>query len=470
VERVAVLPFENLSGDAALDWIAQAGPKIVADQLMGSATHTVPVQAGALRDAYASGATELVHGYIETRRQGPHFEFVVEDAQTHKILQTVAGDGDLLPALDRLAKQIDPAAHAFSSANPQAVAAWARGEYESAVSLDPDFGAAWLSWAQARAAAGGAQQAFDIVTRALQRTALRSPLDRAQLELVSATLRKDVPAQQRALADLTRLVPHDSALLRQLATQEMNARHFTEAVQTYQAVLREDPDDIESWNMLGYAQAFAGDPEAARKSFERYGSDPAHAANALDSQGEGAFLNGRFAEAEKSFLAAHAKNSGLVGGGDLLKAAYARWLQGDLPGADKQFSQYLAVRAQQKDPLIPWRQAVWEYATGRPEPAIARLSAVTGPAADLARTQVALWKDPSRLPQDPAVLQQAFERTPPTLDGITRVLLASALAHTGQKDQARKLVVLWPLPGAEGDPLLQSFLFPKYLELKQELK
>jgi Flp pilus assembly protein TadD len=222
--------------------------------------------------------------------------------------------------------------------------------------------------------------------------------------------------------------------------------------------------------MLGYAQAFAGDPEAARKSFERYGSDPAHAANALDSQGEGAFLNGRFAEAEKSFLAAHAKNSGLLGGGDLLKAAYARWLQGDLPGADKQFSQYLAVRAQQKDPLIPWRQAVWEYATGRPEPAIARLSAVTGPAADLARTQVALWKDPSRLPQDPAVLQQAFERTPPTLDGITRVLLASALAHTGQKDQARKLVVLWPLPGAEGDPLLQSFLFPKYLELKQELK
>jgi Flp pilus assembly protein TadD len=250
----------------------------------------------------------------------------------------------------------------------------------------------------------------------------------------------------------------------------MNTRRFVEAVQSYQAVLREDPDDIESWNMLGYAQAFAGDPEGARKSFERYGSDAAHAANALDSQGESAFLNGRFAEAEKSFLAAHAKNNGLLGGGDLLKAAYARWLQGDLPGADKQFSQYLAFRAQQNDPLIPWRQAVWEYSTGRPEPAIARLSALTGPPADLARTQVALWKDPSRLPHDPAVLQQAFERTPPALDGITRVLLASALARAGQKDQARKLLVLWPLPGAEGDPLLQSFLFPKYLELKQELK
>ena len=36
--------------------------------------------------------------------------------------------------------------------------------------------------------------------------------------------------------------------------------------------------------------------------------------------------------------------------------------------------------------------------------------------------------------------------------------------------EARKLLELWPLPGLEGDPLLQSFLFPKYLELKRELK
>jgi Flp pilus assembly protein TadD len=470
IERVAVLPFENLSGHADLEWIATSGPKIVTDQLAGSAAHTVAVQVGALRDAYASGATELVHGYIETRRLGPHFEFVVEDAQTHKILQTVSGDGDTLPALDRLAKQIDPAAHAFSSANPQAVAAWARGEYESAVSLDPDFGAAWLSWAQARATAGDSQQASEIVTRGLRQTSLRSPVDRAQLELLSAVLRKDEPAQQRALTNLAELMPHDSALLRRVATLKMNARHFAEAAQSYQAVLREDPDDIESWNLLGYAQAFAGDPDGARKSFERYGSDPAHTANALDSQGEGAFLNGRFAEAEKSFLDAHAKNSALLAGGDLLKAAYARWLQGDLPGADRQFSQYLAFRTKQKDPLIPWRQAVWEYSTGRPEPAVARLSEVTGPGADIARTQIALWKDPSRVPQDPAALKLAFDRTPPALDGITRVLLAAALARTGQKDQARKLVALWPLPGAEGDPLLQSFLFPKYLELKQELK
>jgi Flp pilus assembly protein TadD len=160
----------------------------------------------------------------------------------------------------------------------------------------------------------------------------------------------------------------------------------------------------------------------------------------------------------------------MLGGGDLLKAAYAKWLQGDLAGADREISQYLAFRTQQKDPLIAWRQAAWEYATGRQAAAEARLSNVAGPAADLARSQLALWKDPSQLPHDAAVLKPLYERASPTQDGITRVLYAAALAQAGQKDEARKLIELWPLPGAEGDPLLQSFLFPKYLGLKQELK
>src|SRR6185369_7852779 len=86
----------------------------------------------------------------EKRSQGFHFEFVVEDARTHKSLQTLACDGDPLPSLDRLAKQIDTSAHEFSSTNPDAVTAWAKGDFEKAVSLDPGFGAAWSSWVQTR--------------------------------------------------------------------------------------------------------------------------------------------------------------------------------------------------------------------------------------------------------------------------------------------------------------------------------
>lgn len=160
----------------------------------------------------------------------------------------------------------------------------------------------------------------------------------------------------------------------------------------------------------------------------------------------------------------------MLNGADLLKAAYSHWLEGDLPGADKVFSQYIAFRTGQKDHLIPWRQAVWEYSTGRTGAAIARLSNVTGPAANLANAQLAPWKDPSKLPHDLAALKQSYERTPPAADGIPRVFYAAALAEAGQKDEARKLIALWPLPGQENDPLIQSFVFPKYLELKRELK
>ena len=470
VPRVAFLPFQNLSGDTSLDWISSAGPRIVNDELLGGAARTVPAHVGAMRDAYAFGATQLVHGYVEKRGQGFHFEFLMEDAKTHKALQTLASDGDPLPVLDRLAKQIDPEAHAFSSTNPQAVAAWASGDNEKAVALDPGFGAAWSGWVQARVAAGDKQQASDIAARALGQSSLRSPVDRAQLEFDSATLRQDGPAQERALTALAQLMPHDLALLSQLATREMNTRHFPEAVRYYQAIVQEAPDDIEIWNQLGYAQVYAGDLESAQKSFERYGRDPAHNANSLDSLGEGFFLSGKFAEAEKSFLDAHAKSSALLGGADLLKAAYSRWLQGDLPGADKLFLQYLTFRTQQKDALVPWRQAVWEYSTGRTDAAIARLSNVTGAIENVARAQLALWKDPSKLFQDRAALKQAYERTPPTGDSLSRVLYAAALAQAGQKDEARKLLALWPLPGADSDPLLQSLVFPKYLELKRDLK
>jgi tetratricopeptide (TPR) repeat protein len=475
VERVAFLPFENLSDDNALDWIAAAGPRIVMDQLLGGAGGTVPIQVGALRDAYAAGAHKLVHGYFEKRRgavQGAlHFEFVVEDAETHKTLQTVAGDGAALPVFDRLAKQLDAGAHPFSTANAEAVAAWGRGDYESAVKLDQDFGAAWLGWVDARSVAGDARQASEIVQRALAQPGLKSPVDRARLELASATLRRDDPARQRALAALARFMPNDAQLLRQLANQEMNGRQFSQAAQFYQDALRIEPEEIESWNLLGYAQAFAGDLESARKSFERYGRDPAHAANALDSAGEAFFSRGKFAEAEKYFLQAHAKSSALLSGDDLLKAAYSRWLQGDLAGADQHFAQYVAFRSQQKDPVLVWRQAVWEYATGRTAAAMERLARVTGPgpAAQLASAQVNLWKDLSKLPADPAKLKPLYERTPPAVDGITRILYAAALLQAGQKDEARRLLELWPLPGLEGDPLLQSLLFPKYLELKREL-
>jgi hypothetical protein len=42
--------------------------------------------------------------------------------------------------------------------------------------------------------------------------------------------------------------------------------------------------------------------------------------------------------------------------------------------------------------------------------------------------------------------------------------------EAGKKDEARKLVALWPLPELDGDPVYQAFLFPKFIEVRKAVQ
>jgi hypothetical protein len=53
---------------------------------------------------------------------------------------------------------------------------------------------------------------------------------------------------------------------------------------------------------------------------------------------------------------------------------------------------------------------------------------------------------------------------------LARTFYAAALLGGGQREEARKLVALWPLPDAAGDPALEPFLYPSFLELREKLK
>ena len=72
----------------------------------------------------------------------------------------------------------------------------------------------------------------------------------------------------------------------------------------YRAAAQADPGDPGILNTLGYAEALAGNLREARAAFAEYGREPGQAVNALDSLGEGLFLNGNFKEAEQAFLQA----------------------------------------------------------------------------------------------------------------------------------------------------------------------
>jgi tetratricopeptide (TPR) repeat protein len=349
-----------------------------------------------------------------------------------------------------------------------AIEAWALHDFPRAVQLDPDFGLAWRDLVQAQIQVQQPQAALQAASAALQRPKLRSEFDRAQLTFLQASLQGDQDGITKSSAELARLQPNDTKLVRALADRETNARKFDDAIRLYKQVIETDPDDALTLNALGYAQFFKGDLDAARKSLEEYAKRPGQDANGADSLGEILFMAGQFAEAERLFKDAHTKSPNLLSGGDLMKAAYAHWLGGDLPGADKMMEDYFKYRSEHGDQSVIWRRAVWEYATGRPDAAASRLKSAMGPVGEVAQRQLLVWQNAAGLVQDPATLQRAYLGTPPAADGLVRTLYANALWRAGRNGEAANLIALWPLPEI-GDPMVQSFQYPFYLALKKGL-
>lgn len=468
MERVAILPFSNLTGDAALDWIANAGPTILSEELTSGA-HVVPLRATSVGTAALQGATQLLHCTFSRRGASLQIAFALEDTESHRMTATGLIDGTVLFAMNSLARTLDAAARPFSTPNADAAEAWGRGEFERAVTLDPDFGTAWLSWMAQAAQAGKPDAATVLAERALARASLRTPLNKAQVQLNAAVLHKDEPARIAALKELATLAPHDTGPFMGLAEIEQRHRRYSAAIELFRRVLDLEPGNPAALNSLGYAQGGNGDLDAAKKTFEIYGQLPVQANNSLDSLGEVHFMNGKFAEAEKYFTQLSAREPGFLNGAPAMKAAYAHWLAGDLAGADPLMRKYLDLRLKQNDPLVAWREGVWFYATGRPDQAMAALAkAPPAQAANMDR-QRAVWRGQFHPLEDLEQLKKLVENANPAADGLQRTLYAEALVKAGKKDEARALLKLWPLPESSVDPILQSLLYPRYLALRKTL-
>jgi tetratricopeptide (TPR) repeat protein len=415
-------------------------------------------------DAYLEHATRFVHGYFTGSAGSLRLTVEVEDAASHKMVERERIDGPVLSSVSALAKRLEPGAGPFPTSNDAATEAWGRGEFEKAVTLDPEFGPAWLSWMNALARGGDPAGAVKVAERALEHP-VKSEIDGLRIELERATLEKDSHAEHEALLKLTARVA-DPQLLANLGSIEVRAREFRLAEGDYKKLLALEPDNPEAMNLLGYAYGLDGKIADAEARFAEYGKLPGQEPNSVDSLGEVYFMNGEFAEAEKAFLRAHELNAALAAGGDLRKAAYARWLTGDVPGADKIFGSYLDFRAKMKDPGVEWEHAVWEFSTGRKDLAIARLQKSTSPNAAM---QLRVWQGDLKLPSDLEQLKKAYEATQPVSDGLYRTVYAEALVAHGDREEAKRIAARWPLPDSAGEPVLQSLVFPKYVALRRIL-
>jgi tetratricopeptide (TPR) repeat protein/TolB-like protein len=485
LQRLAVLRFENLSGDISLDWMGRAAPEVVAfqltggnsvhvitlgtlhgfDRMLGARPASAPGISTELSEAMATGATRVLYGQISRPGDRLHIDATLYDARTQHVERTEIADGPaaggILPLADSLVRKLGRGVRPFDTRSEIALREYALAleaadaaktaeALAGALAADPNFGAAYLG--QARLAIGqrNTAEAERILALARSRGDAVAELDRARLAAVAAGLHNSASEVVSALETLSRLTPADPALYRELAQANLNRRQFSAAVAGYQKAAALQPDEPILRNQLAYAQVYAGDLEGALQSLKRYAALRPSEANPLDSMGDVYYAFGRFAEAEKSYKDAQAKDPNFAANGSLLKAAHARLATGDIAGADTAFGEYAQARIKAKDAMVEYRRAEWEYLSGRRKAALDRLEAYatamlkeSADRASQAYSQLAIWNlslgDRARARAFAAKAAASAGPISAGIVAVTRFLCDPPPSHAALAQQAERL-------------------------------
>jgi tetratricopeptide (TPR) repeat protein len=535
VERLAVMPLENLSSDPQWNWYSRASSAVVEYDLAG-AKNIFAKTTDSLSAAQAMQASRVLEGYFFERNGRIGIRATVEDLRNTKAVEHFEIEGPVaggfLPLTNELARRLSSGARRFGTSNENAFRFYGEAleasgaeaterALQSAMDADPGFAVSYLDQARLLAATGARDRALQVI-QAGERGKQLDSIERAGLQYVAAAASGDANARIQALEMLANVTPANANLFADLGEAQFERRNFQAAVRNYQAATLLNPDDPRTWNALGYALAWTGNLNGARQAIQEYGKLTPEGANALDSLGEVSFYLGDFQSAAKYFQQAAQRNPA-----ELLKAAEARLMTGDLREADELFAKHLGPNVRGGGAGVDYRMAQWEYLTGRPKAGMTRMEKVaqepSGDLQALALSQLSIWKletgDRSaaidlanqavahaQAPQARELgelsrsiaggsavrsgsglvdayallfaqkyrealplLQAAYEATNPSADGQIRVLLAWARVETGGFAEAGKLLEICPLPLSSGEPMLASLIFPRYFALRAEV-
>jgi tetratricopeptide (TPR) repeat protein len=403
VERLGIMPLENLSSDAQLDWRSRAAAGVVVYDLAG-ARNIFTSQVDSLSAAQSMQASRLLEGYFFERRGRIGIRATLEDLGRAKAAESFELDGaasaGFLPLANELARRLSSEARAFGTTNEnafrffgQALAARDSQAVERALQqatdADPRFAAGYLDQAKMLVETGDRERARQVAKAG--RLARLDPIDRADLDYVAATASGDAVERIKALELLTAATPANANIFRELGGMRFARREFPQAAMEYRAAAHLDPDEPRTWNELGYALAWGKDLTGAREALAQYQKLAPEESNALDSEGEVSYLRGDFKSAGEYFERAAAKNPA-----EFLKAAQARLMIGDLQGADALFLKHLGPKSSARSGGAGYQMAQWEFLTGRRKAGMDRMEKLApelnGDLQSLAFSQLAIWK------------------------------------------------------------------------------
>jgi tetratricopeptide (TPR) repeat protein len=530
VERLGVMPIENLSSDADLNCLNRAAAAVVVYDLAG-AKNIFAKQVDSLSAAQSMRASRVLEGYFFERNGRLGIRATVEDLGKTRTPESFEIDGatsaGFLPLANELARRLSPEVRVFGTRDEKAFRFYGEAlaardsqevtrNLEAATGADPGFATAYVDEAKLLTETGDRARARQVAQTAA-RAARLDTIDGANLEYVAATASGDLAERVRALEKWSTATPADANHFKELGEMRFARREFSQAAMEYRAAAHLDPDEAQTWNELGYALAWAKDLSGAREALAQYQRLAPGDPNALDSEGEVSYMLGDFKSAGEYFERAAARNPV-----ELLKAAEARLMMGNLQGADALFVKRWGPAKAQKS--AGYQMSQWEFLTGRRKAGMDRMEKLTpeleGDLRSLAFSQLAFWKleagdsksaaglanEAAMSAQSPQVrglsavcqylasgttassgfkvadayallfakkyrealplLRAIYAETNPSADGQARTLLAWAYVETGAMDQAAKLIDPYPLPLSSGEPLFASLFFPRYLLLR----
>jgi serine/threonine protein kinase/Flp pilus assembly protein TadD len=347
---VAVISFENQTGDAAYDYLQKAIPNLLITsleqkgflyvvtwermldllgQLGKKNVETIDRDLG-FELCLKEGVESIILGSFIKAGDMFATDVKVLDVDTKKLLKSASTKGDgvdsiLRTQIDELSREISQGigiSESRAEASQGRIAEWtttsmeaynyflrgyeeynkfyyedARKFYEKAVELDPDFAFAHFALGNALGALGYQNQRDAALDKAMSLRDRATEKERLRIEASYAgTIERDSEKRIRIIEEIAKKYPKDKWAHHQLGNY-YSSRDWDRALEEYDIALKLDPNYGLLLNNLGYLYADRNEFEKALEYFERYAASSPGDANPIDSIAELYFNMGNLDQA-----------------------------------------------------------------------------------------------------------------------------------------------------------------------------
>ena len=356
VHTVAIVGFENLTGEAAYDYLKKAIPNLLITSLEQSKYLDVvsweklsdlagprdrDIASAADRDQWfnacrSAGVDAIVLGSFTKAENLFATDAKIYDVPSKNLLKSAGSRGEgvgsiLRTQIDELSREIaqgvglsERAAAKgampitkVTTASMEAYELFLKGQedferyyfddarisLEKAVEKDPAFALPYFYLTRvynSLADAPGASRALEQFKK-LSKTSPGKGKDALYIAALTSLVDKDIEGYVRGLNEVIKTDPKDKRAHTDLAWLYRKDRKYAEAVAEFEKALAIDPNFGYALNLLAYTYAEMGEKDKAIATFDRYAAAQPGDANPLDSMGDLYFLTGEFDKARARY-------------------------------------------------------------------------------------------------------------------------------------------------------------------------